>query len=160
MQDTVFAYLRETTSPYDIVDSSEAYIDRYTLNATLNFSRAPKENLYVEITTKNTIAVWYLWNSPQSDNLNLDLNDRPPGDASGSNEKRINIALNYYGLYTGDVNQDGIVDGTDTQLIDNDANAFVSGYSIQDLNGDNFVDGTDALLAGNNADNFISVITP
>ncbi len=159
MQDTVFAYLRETTSPYDIVDSSEAYIDRYTLNATLNFSRAPKENLYVEITTKNTIAVWYLWDSPQSDNLNLDL-IRSPGYVLGSNEKRINIALNYYGLYTGDVNQDGIVDGTDTQLIDNDANAFVSGYSIQDLNGDNFVDGTDALLAGNNADNFISVITP
>jgi hypothetical protein len=159
MQDTVFAYLREIVSPYNIIDSAEAYIDRYTLNATLNFSRAPKENLYVEITTKNTIAVWYLWDNPQSDNLNLDL-VRFPGYVLGNNEKRINSALNYYGLYTGDVNQDGIVDGTDTQLIDNDANAFVTGYSIQDLNGDNFVDGTDALLAGNNADNFVSVITP
>jgi hypothetical protein len=159
MQDTVFAYLREIASPYNIIDSAEAYIDRYNLNATLNFSRAPKENLYVEIKTKNTIAVWYLWDNPQSDNLYLDL-VRFPGYVLGSNEKRINFALNYYGLYTGDVNQDGIVDGTDTQLIDNDANAFVTGYSIQDLNGDNFVDGTDALLAGNNADNFVSVITP
>ena len=158
-QDTVFAYLRELSSPYNIIDSSEAYIDRYTLKATLSFSKAPKEVLYVEIKTKNTIAAWCVWNILQSDNLNLDIL-RYPEDVLGSNEKRINLALNYYGLYAGDVNQDGIVDGTDTQLIDNDANAFVTGYSIQDLNGDNFVDGTDALLAGNNADNFVSVITP
>lgn len=159
VQDTVFAYLREFASPYNIIDSAEAFIDRYNFNATLVFSRVPKADYYVEFRTKNTIAAWSIWYDSQDDNLNLNLL-RFPVYVLGSNEKRINLALNYYGLYAGDVNQDGIVDGTDTQLIDNDANAFVTGYSIQDLNGDNFVDGTDALLAGNNADNFVSVITP
>jgi hypothetical protein len=63
-------------------------------------------------------------------------------------------------MYSGDVNQDDIIDGTDTQLIDNDAAAFLSGYVNTDVNGDDFVDGTDASITGNNADAFISAITP
>ena len=65
-----------------------------------------------------------------------------------------------YCIYSGDVNQDGTVDGTDLQLIDNDSYAFVSGYVPTDVNGDDFVDGTDASIAGNNANNFVSVIRP
>lgn len=46
-----------------------------------------------------------------------------------------------YCVYSGDVNQDGTVDGTDTQLIDNDSYNFNSGYLATDVNGDNFTDG-------------------
>jgi phosphoribosylformimino-5-aminoimidazole carboxamide ribonucleotide (ProFAR) isomerase len=63
-------------------------------------------------------------------------------------------------IYSGDVNQDGTIDGTDAQLIDNDAGLFVSGYVNTDVNGDGTVDGSDAVIAGNNSDNFISKIVP
>lgn len=159
IQDTVFAYLRSSVSPYQIIDSAEAYIDRYTFLARIKFGNAPKEFLYVEIRTKNAVAGWCTVDYTSGENYVKDLLRLRSG-VLGSNQVKVNNTLNYYGLYTGDVNQDGIVDGTDTQLIDNDANAFVTGYSVQDLNGDSFVDGTDALLAGNNAFNFISVITP
>jgi hypothetical protein len=158
-QDTLSVYLRKYNSPHAIIDSSEAYVDRYTLSATVYFSRAQNENYYVEVRTKNTIAAWGYWPDGPNDFYTLDML-RYNYNTFGYNVALINNVLNYYGMYSGDVNQDGIIDGTDTQLIDNDANAFVTGYSIQDLNGDNFVDGTDALTAGNNAFNFISVITP
>ncbi|MGB3016896.1 MAG: hypothetical protein WBC65_03750, partial [Ignavibacteria bacterium] len=63
-------------------------------------------------------------------------------------------------IFSGDVNQDGIIDATDTGLIDNDAFAFVSGYLVTDLNGDNFADATDLGIAENNSFNFVSVIRP
>jgi hypothetical protein len=50
-------------------------------------------------------------------------------------------------LYSGDVDQDGTIDGTDLQEIDNDAYNFVFGQLLNtDLNGDDFVDGGDFCL--------------
>ncbi|MBK6878028.1 MAG: hypothetical protein IPG99_16675 [Ignavibacteria bacterium] len=62
--------------------------------------------------------------------------------------------------FRGDVNQDGIIDATDTGLIDNDAFAFVSGYIDTDLNGDSFADATDLGIAENNSYNFVTVVRP
>ncbi len=65
-----------------------------------------------------------------------------------------------WSFYTGDVNQDGIVDGADAALIDNDAFNFVTGYVATDLNCDDVVDGSDAAFADNNVFNFVQVIRP
>ncbi|MDQ3021874.1 MAG: hypothetical protein M3R36_15075 [Bacteroidota bacterium] len=65
-----------------------------------------------------------------------------------------------FAIYSGDVNQDGIVDFSDASLIDNDTYNFASGYLNTDLTGDNFVDLFDYALADNNAFNFISKIVP
>ena len=63
-------------------------------------------------------------------------------------------------VYSGDVNQDDIIDASDIGLIDNDAFNFVSGYIPTDLTGDGTADGSDASIADNNAWNFVSVIRP
>jgi len=60
----------------------------------------------------------------------------------------------------GDVNQDGIIDGNDLSLIDNDASNFVTGYVATDLNGDLFVDAADLSIVDNNSINAIVVIRP
>lgn len=158
-QDTVRVYLRKYSDYSQIVDSATAPINIHTFEAEIQFGKMDNADYYIEARTRNTIAVWSLIPSTSAGYVWLDV-VRYPYYVLGSNEIRVNNALNYYAAYSGDVNQDGIVDGTDTQLIDNDANAFVSGFSVQDLNGDNFVDGTDALYAGNNAYNFVSVVTP
>jgi uncharacterized protein (TIGR02145 family) len=63
-------------------------------------------------------------------------------------------------FYTGDQNQDGIVDATDLSEIENES-AFASiGYIPEDLNGDGLVDGSDLSFAGNNATLAIASITP
>lgn len=65
-----------------------------------------------------------------------------------------------FGIYSGDVNQDWVIDGTDAGLIDNDAFNFISGFVVTDLTGDYAVDASDAAIADNNAFAFIGVIVP
>jgi hypothetical protein len=65
-----------------------------------------------------------------------------------------------YVIYTGDINQDGIIDSGDMIPLDNDATAFLSGYVLTDLNGDGLVDSGDMILLDNNSAAFITKITP
>ncbi|MBK7031165.1 MAG: hypothetical protein IPH45_19050 [Bacteroidales bacterium] len=63
-------------------------------------------------------------------------------------------------VYSGDVNQDGIIDSGDLIGVDNDASTFVSGYVVTNTNGDGLIDSGDMTVVDNNAGNFISSITP
>ena len=65
-----------------------------------------------------------------------------------------------YAIYGGDVNQDGIDDGSDLSSVDNHAAAFSSGYIPEDCNGDGIVDGSDMAIVDNNASYFIGFATP
>ena len=65
-----------------------------------------------------------------------------------------------WSFYSGDVNQDGIIDAADISAIDNDATYSVSGYVNTDLNGDNFVDAGDMSIADNNVTFGVIAITP
>jgi hypothetical protein len=80
--------------------------------------------------------------------------------AFGNNMKQVDTAPVRYAIYSGEINGDGTIDGSDLISIDNDAGNFVVGYVKTDLDGNNFVDATDALIADNNAANFVSVIRP
>lgn len=63
-------------------------------------------------------------------------------------------------FFSGDVNQDGIVDGSDLSECGNLAELAASGYLPEDINGDGLVDGTDLSIGGNNAALAIGVVTP
>jgi len=78
--------------------------------------------------------------------------------AFGSNLKSLGAGV--FGIYGGDSNADGVVDGLDLISVENDAAAFAGGYILTDLNGDGVVDGFDLIMAENNALNFISTIQP
>ncbi|MEO8209728.1 MAG: hypothetical protein ABI840_04140 [bacterium] len=80
--------------------------------------------------------------------------------AFGNNLKQVNFVSVRFAIYSGDVNQDGVVDLTDGSLINNDSYNFVSGYVSTDLNGDWTVDLSDAGIEDNNAFNFVSKMRP
>jgi hypothetical protein len=63
-------------------------------------------------------------------------------------------------IYSGDINQDGIVDSGDMGIVDNDNAAYVVGYTKTDVNGDGIVDSGDLGLADNNNAKYIGKITP
>jgi len=65
-----------------------------------------------------------------------------------------------FAVYGGDVNLDGVIDGADASIIDNDAFNFASGYVASDVTGDRFVDASDASTVDNNAWNFVGLIRP
>ncbi|MBK6877104.1 MAG: hypothetical protein IPG99_11825 [Ignavibacteria bacterium] len=158
-RDTVRAYLRNTSSPFNIIDSGKGVVDSVTHTAQILFANAPSGTYYLHIKHRNSIETWskaggesYNRGSAFSYDFTTALSQ-----AYGSN---MILKGSESCIYSGDVNQDGVIDATDVAAIDNDAFGFLSGYLVTDLNGDNFTDGTDFLIADNNATSLVSKSTP
>jgi len=65
-----------------------------------------------------------------------------------------------YAIYSGDVNQDDIIDLGDSAPVDNQAAMAGSGYMPEDVNGDGLVDLSDAAIIDNNAAQAVGAVTP
>jgi hypothetical protein len=158
--DTLRVYLRNTTSPFTLRDSSKSLVSSGGTAAFL-FSNAPDGTYYLVLEHRNSIETWSAGGvsmtriSPTSYNFST-----ASAQSYGSNMKQVDASPVRFAVFSGDVNQDGTVDATDVSTIDNDAANFVTGYFVTDLTGDDFVDGTDFAIADNNAANFVSVARP
>lgn len=156
-QDTVTVELRNSSSPYNLVESVRV-VGGNNIPALARFTSPTMSTpYYIVVRHRNSIETWS--STPRSFNsyyLRYDFTTSPT-QAFGNNMKDLGGRMAFY---TGDANQDGVVDGSDAGLIDNDAFNFASGYIATDLNYDNIVDATDAAYADNNAFNFVGVIRP
>ena len=65
-----------------------------------------------------------------------------------------------YCIFTGDVNQDGVVDSGDMNPVENKSIIVTMGYVVEDVNGDGIVDSGDMNIVENNSMAVIQVITP
>ncbi len=157
VSDTTKVYLRNSASPYDLVDSAKGVLGTNG-TGTFNFINAVSGvNYYIVVSHRNSIDTWSNTGySFTSNNLSFDFTTAA-SQAYGNNQV---LKGARYAVYSGDSNKDGTIDASDLSLIDNDATNFVSGYVVTDLNGDGFVDGTDYSIADNNAFAFVSVIRP
>ena len=63
-------------------------------------------------------------------------------------------------MFSGDVNQDGVIDAFDLITIDNAAANHSTGYLPEDINGDGAVNEADLNIAGSNASQFVTKKTP
>ena len=156
-QDTITVELRNSTSPYTLVESKRTLAGQ-GLPAVVNFNSITNGTpYYIVLKHRNSIETWS--STPRtfnSDYMRYDFTTSPT-QAYGNNMYDL---IGSMALFTGDANQDGTVDGSDAGLIDNDAFNFVNGYVSTDLNYDDIVDATDASLADNNAFNFVGVVRP
>jgi hypothetical protein len=91
--------------------------------------------------------------------VNYDLSNTS-SQAYGNNIKQIDASPLRYGTYSGDVNQEGIIDLNDVLLTYSAANTFAAGYVVTDINGYNTVDLNDILIAYNNASAFVGSVKP
>jgi len=148
--------LRNTVSPYEIVDVDSEVLNA-SGNATFNFTKINASgSYYVVVTTLFGIETWSA--NPVAFPTDASYNfTTGTGQAFGSNMRQIGPISAFF---VGDVNQDGIIDGSDASLADNDIFNFAPGYGATDVNWDSIVDGTDAQYIDNNAFNFIGVVRP
>ena len=159
--DTIQLNLRNISSPFEIVDSVKGNLSDSGI-VNLRFLDLPNDGIYfLQITHRNSIETWSsLPGLIFYDNmLEYNFTDSVT-KAFGENLILVNDSLQRFAIISGDVNQDGSIDGTDMLLIDNDAASLLTGYVSTDVNGDGFVDGTDALITANNAENYVVKITP
>ncbi|MCB0728286.1 MAG: hypothetical protein KDD00_12540 [Ignavibacteriae bacterium] len=161
MKDTVTSYLRNAASPYMIVDSAKGVIDSVTFEGTFVFNNVSSGNYYLVVKHRNSIETWssnpvsLFRGSPLGYNFTNAV-----AKAYGNNLINVNPSPVRFGIFSGDINQDGFIDLTDVTIISNDANDFLTGYIVSDVNGDGFADLSDLTIAFNNAINFVSVARP
>ncbi|MEO6693938.1 MAG: endonuclease [Ignavibacteria bacterium] len=158
IRDSLTVYLRNSTSPYLILDSAKSVIDSNSFTGSFNFLNNGSGSYFISINHRNSIETWSKFPQLFSSGAVANYNFTTSIDKAFGNN--LTLKNGKYCLYSGDTNQDDIVDASDLSAIDNDASNFVSGYVATDLSGDNFVDASDASIADNNASNFIVKIIP
>ncbi|MBS1518422.1 MAG: exo-alpha-sialidase [Bacteroidetes bacterium] len=160
-KDSLKIFLRSTQMPYSRIDSSYSVIDSLTSIGLYNFANSVSGNYYIEAVHKNSITVWsstyVVYNGLSG--MSYDFTNIQ-SKAYGNNIKLIDQSPVCYGLYSGDVNRDGLIDLPDIQLVEHDAENFMIGEYDTDLNGDRIVDASDLIIIENNSQNYIYVITP
>lgn len=112
---------------------------------------------YIVVEHRNTISTWST--SPVTF-LYETWYDFTTSSTQAFGDNQVNVEGMIWAHYSGDINQDGVVDGLDYNDWETDNNNFGAGYLATDLNGDGIVDGLDFLLWEVNNNNFVGVITP
>ncbi|MBK7255650.1 MAG: hypothetical protein IPI04_17490 [Ignavibacteria bacterium] len=159
MKDTVTMYLRNSSSPYTIIDSTETTIDSLTFTGSFVFRNAASGNYYYVLKHRNSIETWskaggeaYAFGGIMSYDFTTSS-----AQAYGNNLKLIN---GKYCTFSGDIDQDGSVDAADLSIADNDSFSGMSGYVNSDLTGDGYVDVSDVSITENNSFNTATKIIP
>jgi len=155
--DFVNVCLRDSFPPYSIVDSSNSFLQSMG-SGSFSFTKVSNAtDYYLVLRHRNSVETWS--GSPvrfSADVLNYDFTTTA-SQAYGNN---LILKGTKYCIYSGDVDQNGFIDGADLSIVDNDAANFVVGYVPSDVTGNNIVDGLDLLIVDNNSSNFVLAIKP
>ena len=160
VSDTVKVYLRNAAFPYTIIDSTKSTLNSTGLG-TFTFSYPVNGvNYYIVIKHRNSIETWS--GTTQQFTVSALSYDFTTANtqAYGNNMASVDSSPVRYGIYSGDINQDGFVNLTDVVSAYNGSSGFVTGYVPADVNGDNIVDLTDVVITYNNSANFVSLVRP
>ena len=159
-RDTMTVYLRNTASPYAKVDSAKAVIDSVNFTGLFKYSYAPAGTYFIAVKHFNSIETW-----SKSGGFSMNLTDTSFYDfttaAAQAYGNNLKLKGTKYCAYSGDINQDGIIDATDLIKVYNDSYVGLTGrYNVSDLNGDSIVDASDISMADNNVYNGVMKIIP
>lgn len=154
--DTITASISYLENPSVMIESKKIFLNNGT--GACSFTLGEKNvNYFLNVRHRNSIQVW-------SSEGTLMFNDYEMSyDFSSDSSKAFGNILKMINgrayMYTGDVNQDGSVEGIDLSIIDNAATGTISN-NVTDLNGDGVTDGSDIIIAENNAQLHISIVIP
>ncbi|MEO8664009.1 MAG: fibronectin type III domain-containing protein [Ignavibacteria bacterium] len=158
--DTAKVFLRNNFPPFALVDSSKGVLDSNNSGVFNFYDALPGTGYFLVFRHRNSIETWS--KNPAvftAGILNYDFTNSPI-KAFGNNMTLVDTSPLRFGIYSGDVDQEGHVNLPDILLVFQKAISFTTGYYVTDLNGDNITDLRDVLLAYNNASNFVGVVRP
>ena len=160
VQDTVRIYLHRADYPNVTVDSATSYLTTNAV-ATSPFTKALSGSYYIVVRHRNSIETWSKsGGQTYTRGSTLIFNFVSPANQAFNNNQYLVDPAPYYGMFGGDIEQNGFVDLNDLTLVYNDASSYVTGYVVTDVTGDNITDLNDILLTYNNSSNFVSVQKP
>jgi hypothetical protein len=158
-KDTVHVYLRSVSAPYSVVDSAIAVIDSLTFSGEFTFLHATTGTYYIILQHRNSIETWSKAGGEEIVKGNDYDYDFTQDSVKAFGNNMVKKGAKWC-IYSGDINQDGLIDLNDILQVDNSTFSFASGYLSADLNGDKIVDLTDLIICANNAYSFVGKIIP
>jgi hypothetical protein len=157
VSDTVTVELNNSTFPYELVESKKGVLNSSGMGTFIFSSVVNNTPYYIVIKHRNGVETWSATGkSFVSDNLSYNFTTSQT-QAFGSN--LIHKGTKWC-IYSGDVNQDGLVDSGDLASVDNDNSLYVTGYTVTDVNGDGIVDSGDLAITDNNNSLYVGKIVP
>ena len=161
ISDTVMVNIRNYTSPYSIIDSRKYVVSPagHINYQTSNASVLNNTLYYIQLSHRNSLETWNNGSVFTLSNQTFDFTTSA-SQAYGNNIIQVDASPARFADYSGDVNQDGIIDLNDITIVFNDASNFLTGYQVSDVNGDNIVDLIDLTITFNNSNLFVGVIKP
>ena len=94
----------------------------------MNYAHAGE--YYISLKHKNALETWSKSGGENYDPMTLETYNFTGSatQAFGNNLAPVDFSPVRFALFSGDVNQDGAIDGSDAGIIDNDSSNFVSGF--------------------------------
>lgn len=126
--------------------------------ASVNIPLTYSGTYYVTVKQRNNINI--VTASPLLFSTQIVSYDFSTATTQAFGSKLKNLEPGVFGMYSGDVNQDGIIDLGDLIPSGNKAALAGSGFIPEDVNGDGLVDLSDLIIIGNNAAAAVTAITP
>ncbi len=157
VSDTVTVELRSSSAPYNLVEQKKMLLNTSGYGTTSFTSLLESASYYLVVKHRNSIETWSA--SPQSFFSGLMYYDFTTAQNKAYGNNLVQKGSKWC-IYSGDVNQDNFIDGSDVAASYNDSNLGVIGYVPTDLNGDDFVDGSDVSSAFNNSNSGIGASYP
>lgn len=145
--ETIIVKLHNATAPYALAYSTAAML-KTNGTAVCSFPTAPSGSFYIAVKTRNSVQTWS--KLPQTVGGTPLTYDFSNAVTKAYDDNMINLGGSVFGFFTGDINQDGSVDGSDATYLDLDIFNSEFGIRVTDLNGDGTVDGSDASYFENN----------
>lgn len=146
--DTIVVELTASTSPFAIVYSSSVSLQTNGIASLTIPIGMSGGNYYIVIRHRNALKAW----SSQSVTLSpplIDYNFTLSNSMTFGNNVHA-TSDGYFAFYSGDVNQDGMIDSLDMDAVENATQSFLVGYRAEDLTGDHLVEAADYSLIENN----------
>lgn len=154
------AYLRNASSPFEIIDSSVIISSDSSYTNTFTFYNAPSGKYYIVYKNINCIETY---SREGGDSLFRGYSENyydfstSISQAFGNN---LTLTDSLYCVYSGDVDLNGVIDVNDLIDVYNNSVIFNQGNSPSDLNRDGITDLNDILVAANNTIDFVSARFP
>lgn len=154
--DTITVELRQTSSPFALVESAKAIL-KIDGTATLSFSSSRTGNsYYIIVKHRNAMETWSANPMLMAASTTYDFSNNQ-SKAYGNNMKQTSDASRW-AFISGDVSssslgighQDGIIESQDYSDLENAVQVVLAGYQFEDITGDGLVESDDYSVMENN----------
>lgn len=155
----VTVFLRNIYPPYEIAGKSGGIINKCTHKGIFIFPEIQTGKYYIVLKSKNTIETWSRKEGEEivmGKKLSYDFTT---GMRKAFGDNMLMIGK-YAAIYTGDVDQNGIIDKSDVGAVLDDAVKNTKGDVVTDLNGDEIVNELDYAIVNANFEKNIKSVTP